>query len=63
MVLDLVVPTDAEIVRYPDRYVDPRGAEMWAHVTELVRNIGEVRDIREVGDVREVREVGDVREV
>jgi DNA polymerase I len=69
MVLDQEVPTDAEIVRYPDRYADPRGAVMWAHVTELVRNIsevrevGDVREVREVGDVRGVREVGDVREV
>jgi DNA polymerase family A len=27
---------DASIVRYPDRYMDPRGAVMWARVMELV---------------------------
>jgi len=27
---------DASIVRYPDRYMDPRGVVMWARVMELV---------------------------
>ena len=27
--------TDAKIVRYPDRYMDPRGKEMWQTVGEL----------------------------
>jgi DNA polymerase I len=29
--------TDAEIIRYPDRYSDPRGAVMWDRVGHLVR--------------------------
>ena len=29
--------TDAKIVRYPDRYSDKRGAEIWKKVTELLR--------------------------
>jgi DNA polymerase I-like protein with 3'-5' exonuclease and polymerase domains len=29
--------TDAEIVRYPDRYADPRGSVMWNRVMELIR--------------------------
>jgi hypothetical protein len=28
--------TDAKIVRYPDRYTDPRGDEIWARVLELL---------------------------
>jgi hypothetical protein len=28
--------TDAEIVRYPDRYADPRGAVMWERVMKLI---------------------------
>jgi DNA polymerase-1 len=28
--------TDAMIVRYPDRYCDGRGAEIWAHVLDLL---------------------------
>ena len=27
--------TDVNIIRYPDRYQDPRGVEMWARVMEL----------------------------
>jgi hypothetical protein len=29
--------TDAEIVRYPNRYADPRGSVMWNRVMELIR--------------------------
>ena len=35
----LEIRTDAKIVRYPDRYVDPRGAEMWARVLRLLPQI------------------------
>jgi DNA polymerase I len=28
--------TDATLVRHPDRYSDPRGAEMWDRVTKLI---------------------------
>ena len=28
--------TDATIVRYPDRYIDKRGVEMWAEVIALL---------------------------
>jgi DNA polymerase-1 len=38
MVLDVEVPTDVEIVEWPGRYADPRGAVMWARVTELVQD-------------------------
>jgi DNA polymerase I len=38
VVLDgLEVPTDAEVVPWPDRYADPRGAVMWSLVTELTQ--------------------------
>ena len=38
---ELVLPgfplrTDAKIVRYPDRYMDKRGKEMWQTVCALV---------------------------
>ena len=36
MVLDAEVPTDVEIVQFPDRYADPRGAVMWDRVNELL---------------------------
>ena len=28
--------TDVNVVRYPDRYQDPRGAVMWQRVMKLV---------------------------
>jgi hypothetical protein len=28
--------TDAKIVRYPDRYMDERGAVMWGRVMKLI---------------------------
>ena len=28
--------TDAKSIRYPDRYQDPRGTEMWNRVVELI---------------------------
>jgi hypothetical protein len=28
--------TDVKVVRWPDRYMDPRGAEMWSRVCALV---------------------------
>jgi hypothetical protein len=37
IVLDgFALRTDAEIVRYPDRYSDPRGVKMWETVTEIL---------------------------
>jgi hypothetical protein len=32
----LELRTDAKIVRYPDRYSDKRGEQMWARVLELL---------------------------
>jgi DNA polymerase-1 len=32
--------TDVSITRYPDRYMDPRGAVMWDRVTKLLREPG-----------------------
>ena len=28
--------TDVNVIRYPDRYQDPRGLEMWTRVMDLV---------------------------
>lgn len=37
IVLDgLEVPTDADIIAWPDRYSDPRGQVMWDRVTEIL---------------------------
>ena len=37
VVLDgFAISSDVELVRYPDRYADPRGAEMWQTVLELL---------------------------
>ena len=30
--------TDVEIVRYPDRYTDERGAEMWSYIMDQLPN-------------------------
>jgi hypothetical protein len=30
------IDTDAKIIRWPDRYMDGRGAEMWSRVTRLL---------------------------
>ena len=32
----LEVPTDVEVIAWPDRYADPRGEVMWARVMELL---------------------------
>ena len=40
VVLDgFAISSDVELVRYPDRYADPRGAEMWQTVLELLGKI------------------------
>jgi hypothetical protein len=31
--------TDAKLVRYPDRYEDPRGKEMWKTVWEIINKL------------------------
>jgi DNA polymerase-1 len=35
----LEVRTDVSIVRYPDRYSDPRGVDMWNRVTGLLKEL------------------------
>jgi hypothetical protein len=38
IVLDgLEIGTDADVIRWPDRYADPRGAVMWSRATELLQ--------------------------
>jgi hypothetical protein len=34
--------TDVKIVRYPNRYSDPRGEEMWARVMKLIGGAGAI---------------------
>ncbi len=36
VVLDVELRTDVNVIRYPDRYQDPRGAVMWERVMKLV---------------------------
>jgi DNA polymerase-1 len=35
--------SDVKIVRYPDRYMDPRGAVMWRRVLELIEQVEQQR--------------------
>jgi hypothetical protein len=37
--------TDATIVRYPDRYVDPRGTQIWADVIQLLAEYREQQSL------------------
>ncbi|MDO9540410.1 MAG: DNA polymerase [Methanocalculus sp.] len=37
--VDAVIRTDAEIVRYPDRYADKRGVDTWQRITRLLDEI------------------------
>ena len=37
------IGTDVKVVRYPDRYMDPRGAVMWARVMALIGRRQELR--------------------
>ena len=42
------IGTDANVVRYPERYADPRGTVMWVRVMDLL-NVREVEDIEVIG--------------
>jgi hypothetical protein len=37
---DYCLDTEAKVVRYPDRYMDERGAVMWAKIMEILRELG-----------------------
>lgn len=37
VLVDLRLRTDAVVVKYPDRFMDPRGERMWQVVTDLLR--------------------------
>ena len=38
VILDgFTIRTDAKIIRYPERYSDPRGVDMWARIVQLIR--------------------------
>jgi hypothetical protein len=39
--------TDVKIVRWPDRYMDPRGVEMWHRVCKLTAASGPAQRKRE----------------
>ncbi len=38
--------TDSKIFKYPDRFMDPRGTEMWSRVERLMRGEGGARSVR-----------------
>ena len=47
--------TDVKVVRWPDRYMDPRGVEMWNRVCDLVganrsKGLSMSREVREVSE-------------
>jgi DNA polymerase I-like protein with 3'-5' exonuclease and polymerase domains len=42
------VRTDAEVVTYPDRYVDERGADMWDRVAAILDRLEEEETPREI---------------
>jgi hypothetical protein len=37
----------ANVVRFPDRYADPRGAEIWDRVTELLDRHRQRQEVNE----------------
>ena len=39
------IPTDVKIVRYPDRYMDKRGAVMWQRVMRLLAQFESVERV------------------
>jgi DNA polymerase I len=39
------IPTEAKIVRYPDRYMDKRGAIMWQRVMRLLAQFKSVERV------------------
>ena len=40
-IIGFKIRTEAKIIRFPDRYVDPRGAAMWESVWDVVNNLKE----------------------
>jgi DNA polymerase I len=48
----LEIRTDAKVVRYPDRYVDPRGAEMWDRVLGLLPRVAPKFALQELQHLR-----------
>lgn len=39
--------TEAKVVRWPDRYMDKRGRQMWDTVSQLVDTTDPIREIAE----------------
>jgi DNA polymerase-1 len=45
LVLGFTMRTDVKIIKYPDRFMDPRGAETWKTIMQLIDEIeGEIRE-------------------
>jgi hypothetical protein len=42
------IRTDAKIVRYPERYSDPRGADMWERIVRLIQRNSESCDAQKM---------------
>jgi hypothetical protein len=50
LVLGFAMRTDVKIVSYPDRFIDPRGAETWRFIMQLMNEIEkEIEDEASVG--------------
>jgi hypothetical protein len=39
LVLGFAMRTDAKVIKYPDRFMDPRGAETWRNIMKLLDQI------------------------
>ena len=51
LVLGFAMRTDAKIIRYPDRFMDPRGADTWKTIVHLVDEIEKEKEIKFTPDL------------
>lgn len=59
IVLDgLEIPTDADVVIWPDRYADPRGSVMWERVNKILDTRSPIRSGGSGGSARSARSGG-----
>jgi hypothetical protein len=59
----LTLRIDTQLVRWPDRYRDPRGADMWNRVMRLLGAVGQsgkgdLWDLWDMGDLRYMGDIG-----
>ena len=51
LVLGFAMRTDAKLIRYPDRFMDPRGADIWKTIIQLVGGIEKEKGIKFTPDL------------